>query len=82
MPPTGFCYWRCYASEPRTFRRVVNIYAGDQVSTIAQIAPDGAGGRTSLDDHRKTEGLMPGTCSLIEDMYYCGDDCEPCDYDF
>ena len=52
------------------------------VSTIAQIAQDGAGGRTALDDRRKSEGVMPGRCSLVEDMYYCGKECDLCDYDF
>ena len=49
----------------------------------APSATAGAGGRTALDgSHRKSEGLMPGTCSLIEDMYYCGKDCDLRDYDF
>ena len=65
------------------FRKVVNIYAGDEVSTIAQIAGLGAGGATSLNaGMSKAEGVRPGTCSLQDDMYFCGSQCDVCDYDF
>lgn len=71
MPPLSFCYWRCYHTEPRSFRKMVNIYAGSQVDTIRQIAPAGAG------------GVSDGLCQLTDDMFYCGaTNCEKCDYEF
>ena len=76
MPPLSFCYWRCYSTEPKSFRKMITLYAGHQVSTIRQIATDNAG------------GIQGGVCTLSDDMYYCGassgatQTCEKCDYDF
>ena len=66
MPPLNFCYWRCYSTEPKSFRKLIKIYAGDRAQTV-QIA---------------AHGVLPGTCSSIDDMFYCGHSCDVCDYDY
>ena len=62
-----------HETSPHTYRKAINVYAGSDVGTIAQIAGVGAD---------KNEGVRLGTCSLQDDMYYCGTSCEVCDYEF
>ena len=66
MPPLSFCYHRCYSTEPKTFRRNIRIYSGGVPPS--SIAP------------YKSGGVLSGTCSMSDDMYYRGaDSCEHCD---
>merc|ERR1719488_257887 len=62
MPPLSFCYHRCYSTEPSSFRRTIQIYAGSP-EVVEQIAPVHT---------RHHAGIIDGTCSIVDDMYYCG----------
>ena len=65
-----FCYHRCYSTEPKSFRRTIDIYASNSALYVAGTQPNE---RTPFE----------GKCNMIDDMYYCGaDPCEQCDYEF
>ena len=77
----SFCYHRCYSTEPKTYRRDIDIFTGSAGEPGSAGVKDilGFGGLAG-----SMSGVHEGSnCHLVDDMYYCGtNDCEQCDYEF
>jgi len=85
MPPLNFCYWRCYTTEPSSFRKMVNIYAGTSRAFVLDLEggiTNVGGGVSTVGQIATGGGVKAGGCTSVDDMFYCGNECEVCDYEF